>query len=102
MGTLADISPGGFQLESTQPIPLQTDFTFRVDVPPDISNQSSITLVARSRWSKPDPIDARLYNTGFEIIGMDAVGARAVERIMQRYGSEPMGVELRMSYIWGK
>jgi hypothetical protein len=102
IGTLADISPGGFRLESTRPISSQANLTLRLDVPSDIFDRQFITLVARSRWSKPDPIDPRLYNTGFEIIGMDAIDLRAVERIIQRYGSSPIGIDIGMSYAWGR
>jgi hypothetical protein len=102
VGTLADISAAGFRLESTGPLPLHTSFVFRVEVPNDISGRAYITLAARSRWTSRDPLDPRLYNTGFEIMGLDAANLGALERMMQRYGAAPIGIDLKISQMWGR
>ena len=101
-GCLADISSEGFRLESTRPLPLQVDFLFRVDVPPEICNRPYIKLMARSRWGGRDPVDPRLYQTGFEITGIDAADVHVVQRILERYGSPVTGLESKISYMWGR
>ncbi len=101
-GDLADISASGFRLESTMPIRLYTQFTFRVDVPPGISDKPFIKVIARSLWCQPDPIDPRLYNTGFEILSVDASDAHALEVITDRYASRTIGADMRTSYLWDK
>ena len=75
MGDLADISRDGFLLESSKPIPLNVEFAFRIELSAEISTKPSIVLTARSRWSRPDPIDGRLYDVGFEITNIDVVNA---------------------------
>ena len=85
-GNLADLSPGGFMLESTKPIPLNMDFSFRVDLPPDVAGQTSLILTARSLWNRRDPVDARLYDTGFEITEMHPGDVRTLEILVERFG----------------
>src|SRR5512142_1356469 len=81
VGDLADISRSGFCLESTEPIPLNAEFTFDVEVPPEISGKRYIVVAARSRWSARDPLDSGLYDTGFEITQIDPEDTRAVDLI---------------------
>ena len=87
VGDLADINRDGFMLESFKPIPLNAEFSFRIDLPPDISNKQSIVFTARSRWSQTDPIDRRLYDVGFEIINIDPGDTQVFQQIFDRYGS---------------
>jgi len=87
VGDLADISRDGFMLESFKPIPLNAEFSFRIDLPPDISNKQSIVFTALSRWSQTDPIDRRLYDVGFEIINIDPGDTQVFQQIFDRYGS---------------
>lgn len=98
VGDLADITRDGFRLESTKPLRLYVNVTFRIDVPPDISDQPFIKLVARSLWTRPDPLDTRLYDTGFEIVSIDPGDVRVLERIVERYGKAGRGIESRTRY----
>jgi hypothetical protein len=87
IGDLADISRDGFRLESLKPIPLNTEFTFRIDLSPEISTKPFIVLTARSRWSRPDPIDSRLYDIGFEIMRIGIGDTQIFELIINQYSS---------------
>ena len=87
VGDLADISRDGFRLESLKPIPLNAEFTFRMDLLPEISKKPYIVFTARSRWSRPDPIDTRLYDIGFEIMKIDPGDTFVFELIIDRYSS---------------
>lgn len=87
VGDLADITRDGFKLESMKPIPPNAVFSFGIDLPPEISRKRFIVFSARSRWSRPDPVDTRLYDTGFEILKMDPSDAQAFELIYNQYGS---------------
>ena len=87
VGDLADISRDGFMLESFKPIPLNTEFSFRIDLSPEISTKQSIVFTARSRWSQTDPIDRRLYDVGFEIMEIDPGDTQVFQQIFDRYGS---------------
>jgi hypothetical protein len=87
IGDLADISHDGFMLESFKPIPLNTEFSFRIDLSPEISTKQSIIFTARSRWSQTDPIDRRMYDVGFEVTKIDPDDTQVFQQIFDRYGS---------------
>jgi hypothetical protein len=91
VGDLADISREGFRLESLKPIPLNAQFTFRIDLSPEISTKPFIVVTAQSRWSLPDRVDGRLYDTGFEIMKIAPGDTQAFELIIDRYGSSSTG-----------
>ena len=91
VGDLADISRDGFMLESFKPIPLNAEFAFRIDLPPEISRKQSIVFTAQSRWSKPDRLDSRLYDVGFEILKTDPGDAQVFQQLYDLYGSTGTG-----------
>ena len=87
VGDLADISRIGFRLESLKPIPINAEFTFRVDLSPVISRKPYMVITAQSRWSKPDPLDGRLFDVGFEIIKIGPGDTQTFELILDQYSS---------------
>jgi len=100
VGDLADISRDGFLLESMKPIPVNMEFSFRVETPLEISNKSFITIAAISRWSRRDPIDGRLFDTGFEITKMDSVDTHSLELIIERYGTHSNKNDSGTGFLW--
>ncbi len=88
VGDIADVSYDGFKLESSKPIAPNMLFTFRMDMPPEISDKPYILFNARSRWCRTDPLDGRLYDIGFEIVAMDAADGRLFDRVFERYGKK--------------
>ena len=82
-------------LESVKPILLNLEFTFRVDLPPEISGQTSLILTAAACGAGRDPVDARLYDTGFEITEMHPGDIRTLEVLFDRFGRS------RASGDWG-
>ena len=102
VGDLADISPGGFRLEGSKPIPVNAEFPFRVDVPPEISQKLCLVFTARSRWSQPHPFDGRLYEAGFRITNMDPTDSRTFALIFHRYGATSTPKDTGTDYLWGR
>jgi hypothetical protein len=100
VGDLADISPEGFRLEGSRPVPLNREFAFRIDLPPGVSQRSSMVFTARSRWCQPNPIDSRLYDSGFEIVAIDPRDSHAFQLICERYGSKSAGRDTDTDYLW--
>ena len=74
-------------LESFKPIPLNAEFSFRIELPPEISTKQSIVFTAQSRWSKLDSLDRRMYDVGFEIMEIDPGDTQVFQQIFDRYGS---------------
>jgi PilZ domain len=102
VGHLADISPGGFKLDSLSPIPPNKDFRLRLDLTSEIANKSSMIFVARSKWCRVDPLDPFCYNVGFELINISPGDAEIFNRMIEKYGKEHenVRVDLRRSNKW--
>jgi hypothetical protein len=94
------MSRDGFMLESLKPIQLNAEFSFRIDLPPEISQKPFMVFIARSLWTLPDRVDGRLYDTGFEIMKMDPSDTRAFELVFDRYGSSSTSRDLGTDYLW--
>ncbi len=88
VGDIADVSYGGFKLESSKPMAPNLLFTFRMDMPPEITDKPYILFNARSRWCRTDPLDGRLYDIGFEIVAMDPADGRLFDQVFERYGKK--------------
>ena len=88
VGHLADISSGGFKLDSQNPIPDNKDFRLRMDLTSEVANKPSMEFVARSKWCKTDPLDPFLYNVGFQLINMSPGDIEIFNRMMEKYGTK--------------
>jgi len=87
VGYLADISEKGFQLDCPQSIAVNKDFSFRLDLTPDVSDKKFITFSARCRWCKPDETDPTSYDAGFQIMGISVHDNEIFQRIVAKYAS---------------
>ncbi len=87
-GHLADISTGGFKMESQKPIPANVDFKFRIDLTSEVANVPFLVFNARSKWCQRDHIDANSFNVGFEIIDMNSSEVEIFTRMFEKYGSK--------------
>ena len=88
VGHLADISTGGFKLDSQNPIPVNKDFRFLMNLTSAVAYKSFMKFVARSRWCKVDPLDPCTYNVGFQLIHISPEDLEIFIRIMEKYGRE--------------
>ena len=89
VGHLVDISSGGFKLDSQNPIPINKDFRFRMDLTSEVANKPSMVFVARSKWCEVDPLDPFLYNVGFQLINISPGDVEIFKRMMEKYGTKP-------------
>jgi hypothetical protein len=100
VGDLADISRDGFRLEGMQPTRVNTEFRFRVDIPPGIRGPARMVFVAQSRWLRPHPLDPRVYLSGFQIQRMEAAEKRAFEQIYAECQPASKGADTIPDYLW--
>lgn len=87
VGHLADISPRGFKLDCSQPLPVDKDFRLRMDLTSDVADKPFIVFTARSKWCNPDSMDPFVYNVGFEIIHISVLDGKIYQDIVEKYGS---------------
>lgn len=102
IGHLADISSGGFKLDSQKPLPINKDFRFRLNLSSEVADKPSMVFVARSRWCKVDPLDPYIYNVGFQLIHIAPGDLEIFNRMMEKYGKEQArkNIDLRRSNKW--
>lgn len=102
IGQIADISTGGFKLESSQRLPVGVAYRLRIDQIGDISPKSHITFDARTRWCQRDPYDPTIYNVGFQIVEMTPADYDIFVRMFNAYGVQQRAHHKSNSdYIWG-
>lgn len=102
VGQLADISSGGFKLESNKLIAPGENFFLRIDQTGEISNKSFITFRARARWCQKDPYDPTVYNVGFQIVEMSPADFDIFVTMFNTYGvQKKIHHKTNSEYIWG-
>ena len=101
-GHLADISTGGFKMDSRIPLPDNTDFRFRMKLSNDLADKPELVFMARSKWCRLDPLDPTVYNIGFQLLDMAPGDIDIFNRMMQKYGWDYVNkvIDLRRSNKW--
>lgn len=88
VGHLADISSGGFKLDSLHPISPEVDFRFRLNLTSEVADKPFMVFVARSKWCKVDPLDPFCYNVGFQLINASPKDIDIFNRMIENYGAK--------------
>ena len=99
VGHLADISTGGFKMESLKPIPPNLDFRFRIDLTSEVADVPFMVFDARSKWCRRDNIDQSIFNIGFQLVDMSAEDAEVFSRMFERYGTKSNRGN-NQDYLW--
>lgn len=101
LGTLLDISTGGFKLESKREIPLNIDIRLRIEHTNEISNKNFITFTARTRWCERDSYDRSIFNIGFQIVDMTPADYDIFVQMFNSYGSKTRtNFKSNPDYFW--
>ncbi len=88
LGVLADISIGGFKLESKRAIPTHVISQLRIQHTHEISNKRFMIFTARACWSERDPYHRSSYNTGFQIVDMTPADYDIFVQMFNSYGAK--------------
>jgi len=102
VGHLADISSGGFKLDSQNPIPVNKDFRFLMNLTSEVADKSFMEFIARSKWCRVDPFDPYVYNVGYQLIHISPGDLEIFHRMMEKYGRETGNrhIDMRRSNKW--
>lgn len=102
VGHLADISSGGFKLDTQKPIPANKDFRFLINLPGEIASKPFMVFGAQSRWCQADPLDPCGYNVGYQLTQITPEDLEIINRMIERYGRdyEKKTIDMRHSYKW--
>ena len=85
LGHVVDISPEGLMLVSEQPIPTDTSFNLRMQLPDENDTPRDHEFEARSVWSNND-IKPQFYDTGFQVLQASDKHMELVEHLVDDYG----------------
>jgi hypothetical protein len=88
VGHLSDISAGGFRLDSSNPLPVNKDFRFTLNLTGDLADKPFMVFTARSKWCKIDPLDPFVYNVGYQLVHISQGDREIFNRMMERYARE--------------
>ena len=86
LGYLSEISLGGFKLESPKVLTVKNDYTLRLEYTSEVKDKSYIVMVARVKWSQPDPITPNEYIYGFQIVSILPFEQEIYRNIVENYG----------------
>ncbi len=100
VGHLADISTGGFKLDTQTTVPPGVDYLLRIDLTGEVANKAHMVFKARSKWCRQDSIDTRLYNVGFQIVDMAPGDMDIFIRMFERYGTGLANEKDDLDYLW--
>jgi len=102
VGHLADISTGGFKLDTREPIPVNKNVRFLMNLPGEISSKPHMVFGARSKWGRADPLDRCAYCVGYQLTQIYPEDLEIINRMMERYGrdGEKKNIDLQRSYRW--
>ena len=84
LGSLVNISLGGFMLISSAEQPLNQLFQLRIDFPAPIDGETGIDLGAESLWCN-DATGPGSFWTGFQIIDLSDQGMELVQRLIDNW-----------------
>jgi hypothetical protein len=88
VGYLADISTTGLRLDSEKPVPVNANYTLRVDLAPEMANKSFLVLNGRSKWCAMDKLAPNSYNVGFEVGALSRDDSMIFQRMFENYATE--------------
>ena len=86
IGYLNEISMGGFRLETPKALLVEKDYILRLEYAIEEKGKRYIVIVARAKWSQPDPITPNEYILGFQIINIAASELEIYQSIVENYG----------------
>lgn len=82
LGHLVDITTEGMMLISEQPIPLQSSFNLRMEIPTDNDVAQMVAFTAESLWTKKD-VNPNFHDTGFRLLNPSQRALNAINRLIE-------------------
>jgi hypothetical protein len=90
IGHLSDISTTGIKVDSEKPLPVNSIYKLRVDLPQDLGNKTFMVFDGRSKWCQMDKLEPNSYNVGFEVSILSRDDSEVFQRMYDKYGSDRM------------
>jgi hypothetical protein len=85
VGHLVDITTEGIMMISEEPTPLGKDFSFKMQLPGDITGRDEIEFKARCLWCRKD-FNPDFYVSGFKIEKTSPKELKTITTLINQYG----------------
>jgi hypothetical protein len=85
VGHLVDITTEGIMLISEEPAPRGKDFSFRMQLPGNITGREEINFKARCLWSRKD-FNPDFYVSGYTIEEISSKEVKTITALINQYG----------------
>ena len=85
VGHLVDMTTRGMMLISEDPLPVDRDFRWRMDLPPGLFVSERWETTARSIWCRPD-VNPAFHDTGLEFVGFSRHDELIIQDLIDNYG----------------
>jgi hypothetical protein len=85
VGHLVDITTEGIMLISEEPVPIGKDFSFKMQLPGNITGREEINFKARCLWSRKD-FNPDFFVSGYTIEEITAKEAKTITALINQYG----------------
>lgn len=86
LGQVVDISLGGLQLVSSEPIPTNKHFDLWMDVSMESGRREQVVFTAKSVWGREDDDNDDSYNTGFQFLNLTPEALQSMQSIIDELG----------------
>ena len=81
-GRLVDLTTEGMMLISEKPIDTEATFKFRLVLPKSIEGKKTLTIEAKSKWSR-QAANPDLYDNGFQPLNVTPGDERTIRHLIQ-------------------
>ena len=85
IGHLVDLTVRGMMMISEEPVPGDTVFRMKLDLPPGLFEQERWEITARSIWCKPD-VNPAFHDTGLQFMAITRHDEMIIQDLIQHYG----------------
>jgi len=85
LGHLVDVTQDGLMLLASQPLPTDSAYRLRLELPQELDGQHELLLDARAVWCRRD-VNPDYYGVGFELVRIARGSRGLVESMIYKFG----------------
>jgi hypothetical protein len=85
VGHLVDITTEGIMMINEEPVPMGKNFSFKMQLPGNITGREEINFKARCLWSRKD-FNPDFYVSGFTIEEISSKEVKTITALIHQYG----------------
>jgi len=88
IGYLLDISLLGIKIDTRKPLLVNSVYSLRLDLTPDLASKTYMVFNGRIRWCEEDKFEPNSFIAGFEVSTRSHEDATIFQRMYDQYGMD--------------